>query len=529
MEEDAKSVGDYVDIVKRRKWSIVLPIVILFAIAFVVALLLPRTYRSTSTILIEDQDIPRDFVVSTIQGFAEERLQAINQRIMSATRLIEIMNRFNLYQDLRRKMTVEEIVELMRKDIKFQTISSNVIDRRTGQPSMATIAFTLSYDGKEPQVVQQVANQLASLYLEENLKTRAEQTAGASRFLEEEARSMQAKLTDLDGKIAAFKARNINALPELVQVNFQSLDRVEQDLSRLKDDLKSLKSKEEYLQIQLATMPTDAASQDKNLLRELKAKLLTLQSRYSDKYPDVTKTKEDIAQLEKRIASSPPDSPSRPKKLTSVADQPDNAAYVALASQLASVESDIDSVKRQIIDAQNKREDYEKRTQAGPRVEESYKALMTERNNAQLKYDDLMKRVMEAKVAQGLEKQQMGERFTLIDPARLPEKPISPNVPAILLIGAFLGIAGGVGNVSLREFGDQSVRTPGALAAATGLPVLGAVPLIVTEEDRQAARARRRKVLAVIAVLCIVAIVSFHFFVMDLDVFWAKLSRRLML
>lgn len=528
MEEDARTVGDYLDIVKRRKWSIILPIVVLLAIAFAVALLYPRTYRSTSTILIEDQDIPRDFVVSTIQGFAEERLQAINQRIMSATKLMEIMNRFNLYADLRKKMTVEEIIELMRDDIRFQTISSNVIDRRTGQPSTATIAFSLSYDGRDPQLVQQVANQLASLYLEENLKTRAEQTAGASRFLEEEANTIQEKLTQLDAKIAAFKARNINALPELAQVNYQSLERAEQDLSRLKDDLKSLREKEEYLQIQLASVPTDAASQDKALLKDLKAKLVTLQSRYSDKYPDVIKTREDIAQLEKRIASAPPDTPARQKKLTSVADQPDNAAYVTLASQLASVQSEIDSTKRQIIDTQNKRDDYERRTAAGPKVEESYKALMVERTNTQMKYDDLMKRVMEARVAQGLEKQQMGERFTLIDPARLPEKPVKPNVPAILLIGAFLGIAAGAGNASLREHGDKSVRSAAALSEATGLPVIGTIPRIVTDDDRHTVRARRWKVAAVAAVVCILAVVLFHFFVMDVEVFWATLSRRLM-
>ena len=139
-----------------------------------------------------------------------------------------------------------------------------------------------------------------------------------------------------------------------------------------------------------------------------------------------------------------------------------------------------------------------------------------------------MKRVMEAKVTQGLEKQQMGERFTLIDPARFPERPVNPNVPAILLIGLFLGIGGGVGNISLRERGDLSVRSPVELAALTGHPVLGVVPLIVTKEDRQRTRSRRNKALLAVGILCVAAILFFHFFVMDLDVFWAMLSRRLM-
>ena len=132
----------------------------------------------------------------------------------------------------------------------------------------------------------------------------------------------------------------------------------------------------------------------------------------------------------------------------------------------------METVRRQIDEMSKKRDEYYRRMEASPRVEESYKALMSERNNTQLKFDDLMKKTMEAKVAQGLEKEKMGERFTIIDPARLPEKPVKPNVPAILLIGLFLGIGAGVGTASLKEFSDQSVRNPNTLTTITHLPVL---------------------------------------------------------
>ncbi len=154
---------------------------------------------------------------------------------------------------------------------------------------------------------------------------------------------------------------------------------------------------------------------------------------------------------------------------------------------------------------------------------------MVQRNNDQVKYDELMKRVMEARVAQGLEKEQMGERFTLIDPARLPEKPVKPNVPAILLIGLFLGIGSGVGTLSLREYSDQSAQHPEQLGNGTSHFVLGSVPLIVTEDDRRRARNRRTKVAVAIGVGVVVAIILFHFLVMDLEVLWAKISQRLMM
>ena len=302
MEDDVRTINDYIGILRRRKWALVLPVVIILVIALVAAVTWPRTYRSTSTILIEEQEIPREFVITTVTGYADERLQSINQRIMSTTRLLEIINRFNLYTDLRKRMTTEEIVEIMRKDIKFATISADVMDKKgtaRSQTAMpVTIAFTLAYEGKDPQTVQQVANVLASLYLEENLKTRERQSAGASKFLEEEAQGLQRNLADLDAKIAIFKAKNINAVPELLQVNYQGLDRAERDLDQLKDQLKTLKEKEQYFQTQLASIPTESTDQDRNLLKELRAKLVQLESRYSDEYPDVKKTRMDVAALE---------------------------------------------------------------------------------------------------------------------------------------------------------------------------------------------------------------------------------------
>ena len=160
-------------------------------------------------------------------------------------------------------------------------------------------------------------------------------------------------------------------------------------------------------------------------------------------------------------------------------------------------------------------------------MEEKYRALMEERNSLVAKQDDMMKKVMEAKMSQGLEKEQMGERFTLIDAARLPERPIKPNIPAILLIGAFLGIGAGVGTASLWEFSDRSIRTLEDLGDVTGLPVLGGIPMIIDDEERTK-KARRRWVLyASILVILGGGVLAFHFLIMDLDIFWLKLMHKL--
>jgi polysaccharide chain length determinant protein (PEP-CTERM system associated) len=389
---------------------------------------------------------------------------------------------------------------------------------RTGRPTAATIAFTVAYEGRNPAVVQQVANVLASLYLEENLKVREQQTEGATKFMEDERRAVEEQLAEIDKKIAAFKQKHVDALPELAQYNLQIIDRLDQDIVRLKNQLKELREKEHYLQTQLASVPPDASNPDKDRLRELRVRLVDLQSRFTDDYPDVKKTRIQIAELEKKlkVAGQNP-----------VDNRPDNPAYVTLSAQLSSTRSEIDSVKRQINSFEAKRDDYHRRISRSPRVEESYRALMAQRNNLQMKYDDLTKKYMETKVASGLEKGQMGERFTLIDAARLPEKPVFPNVPAFLLIGLVLGIGAGVGSAALKEFSDQSVRSAEDLSKALSLPVLAVIPDILTAEGEAKSRMKVRYILIGIVAAAVALAVIFHFFVMDLDILWAKIARRM--
>lgn len=190
---------------------------------------------------------------------------------------------------------------------------------------------------------------------------------------------------------------------------------------------------------------------------------------------------------------------------------------------------DIESNRRLIREYRTKSDTYRKRVAVSPRVEEGYKALFIERANYQQKYDDLARKYLETKVASGLEKEQMGERFVIIDAARMPERPISPNFPAILIVGLLLGIVSGVGLAAFNELRDQSIRQVESLAAAISFPVLGFIPLFVNHEAMARSRARLRLVLVGFVLFLATGSVLFHFFVMDLDLVWVKLARRLML
>lgn len=518
MEIEVKTAQDFFDIMKRRRWSIIVPAGAVFIIAAIAAFCWPPVYRSTATILIEEQEVPREFVTTAVTAYADQRLQSINQRIMGTTKLLEIITKFKLYDDLKNKWTSEEIIDNMRKDIRFNTVNADVIDPRTGQPRPATIAFTVSYNGKNPVVVQQVASELTSLYLEENLKDREKQSQGTSKFLEEEMKTVQAQLADFDSQIKTYKQGHLNSLPDLTQMNLQSLENLEREIVSLNYQLRTLKEKESDIQTELSTMPTDAANQDKTRLSELRVRLGEMKTRLTDEHPDVIKTKGEIAELMKQLRAAGRDTAD---------NKPDNPAYITMSSQLAGIKSEIESAKRQIETLSRKRDDYKKRIAASPVVEEGYKNLMVQRNNLQLKYDDLSKKFMEAKVSNGMEKEQKGERFTLIDAARLPEKPVSPNIPAILLIGLVLGLGSGVGVAALNEQGDQTARTPEMLARVTSFPVLAGIPEIVTWEDVARQKTKRKRAIICTVLILVISPVLFHFLVMDLDIFWAKALREM--
>jgi polysaccharide chain length determinant protein (PEP-CTERM system associated) len=470
MEAQEMNLGDLRAILLRRRWALILPAGVVFLLAVVVAFVLPSVYRSSATILIEEQEIPVDLVQTTVSSYAQQRLQGINQRIMSTSKLLEIIKSLKLYPELQGKENPDEIAAIMRKDIALDFIQAEVVDPKTGRASTATIAFSLTYYGKDPTQTQKVASVLSSLFLEENLKVREKTVREASSFLEDEANNVKNEMAEIDRKIAQYKEEHINELPELLQVNMQSLQNIEMNSDRLSEQMRGLREREGYLNSQLASIPQNQGQMQKNRLEELQLQLNNLKTRFSDQYPDVIALKSEIAKLEAEEQGK------RNGGAVQQDGMADNPAYINLAAQLASTRSEIASVSKQIAANEEKISYYRKLIEATPKVEEFYRTLISERDNLQHKYSELRQKHMQAQVAQGLEKNQQGERFSLIEPPLLPEKPSKPNRLAIILIGVVLGIGAGVGMAAMLEFSDQSIRDPEALSRLTSCPVLVTIP-----------------------------------------------------
>ena len=578
MDDNKKDFKEYLDLFRRRKAQILVPMAVILIVGILVAFLLPPVYRSTATILIEEQEVPPDLVRSTVTSYADQRIETIKHQVMTRSNLWKIVEQYGLYIGERRRKTTEEVLGRFVDDIKIQVISAEVVDRRTGQQTHATIAFTLAYDGETPQLAQKVANELTSLFLSENLKTRSRESQETTVFLKSQAQRLYGHIQDLEKKISAFKENAKGALPELTQLNMQLLNQVDQELINVDSQVRALEEKKISLEGQLATLkpntPIITTSGERILdeeerlkalraqyassasylspqhpdlikmkreldalekevgeaggtdeltkqLTDARANLLALLERDGEEHPDVIRTRKVIASLEKEIAQAKPAS----KEAGSV--KPENPAYIMTQSQLSSTVHDLEALKTTQAKMKARTEDLAQRLEKTPMIEQEYLDLVRDRDNSAEKYREIRSKLVEAQVSEVLENQQKGERFSLIDPPALPEKPEKPNRSVIGVLSLVLAAAGGIGYGAAAENLDHSVHTAQALGVISQAPPLSVIPYMPNSDDRRRSVRIKRRLIGGSVGLLIVSVIAIHFFWLPLDVLWFVVLRKL--
>jgi len=577
MEE--KQFSDYVGAFRRQKIACGVIFSTLFALSLAFALLWPPVYRSTATILIEEQEIPMDLVRSTITSFAAQRLQTISQRVMTRVHLLEIIKKFDLYAQVRKQATTDEIIERMHEDISFQSINAEVIDPRSGQPTRATIAFSLSFDGQNPALAQKVSNEITSLYLEENIKNRSQKTAETAEFIRAEADQMAAVAGELENKLSAFKKANFKELPEQKQLMSQMLERSAKEVEDIDMQIRSLQERNTLIDSQLLQIspekPSDEGqriSSPADRLKSLRTAYIGLSARYSEKHPDVVKVRQEIEALELKVgqvdstreqahelaalrekrlelagkyAESHPDIVVLDKKIASLAAasdrhsrvrktaptvaaaESDNPVYLNLLAQKEAAAFEITGLAQRRADLRQKIQDYERRLLETPEVERQYMVLARDWDNAASRYRELKAKLMEAEIAQQLERKSKGERFSIIEPPLLPEKPIKPNRALIAWLGFALALAASFAYVFVREAFDTTLRTSRRVSAVAGTPPLAVIPWLDDRSLEPPANTRRVLVaVGVLAVLSMLALILAHWLWIPLDVLWFRGLRK---
>jgi polysaccharide chain length determinant protein (PEP-CTERM system associated) len=532
MEEHVLTPQECFAILNRRKWLIIIPFCCIAIVAGLVAWQMPAIYMSKATVMIEQREIPAQYVVSSQTSYAEQRMQNIKQRTLTSRQLQELIKEYNLYMEDRGNRTIDEILAKMRKNITLKPIHVNL----AGRGGTATIAFTLSYEGKNPKKIQKVTDRIVTLFLKEDLKERTDQSSSTLEFLRKEMVKLKTQLAEAEERMAGFKKQHADSLPELYQFNMQTVSSVDLTTAQARETLRTLKEKKEELEEQLANTTVDLETEMLGQIREnedekrlalLKMELINLKTQFSDLYPDVKKLQHEIDDLTLTIEQRKMKDKAATTSMPEVKEVVRNPAHVTLSAKLASLKSDIRSAQNQIRNLDKKKEEYRGRLAAAPDVEAEYNEIVTERTNLTGKYKEMQAKMMEAKVAHALESQQKGERFTLIESATLPEKPFKPNRMAIVMIGFVLALGAGVGLAAIAEFADDSVRDPLALERISGFPVLTSIPFIVTREERVKAFKLRIGGVATAVTAMVIVVFLFDAYVMDLNIFISKVIRKL--
>jgi polysaccharide chain length determinant protein (PEP-CTERM system associated) len=498
------SVEHYLRLLYHRKW-LVLGVFLPISIGTLVfAYRLPNSYTSETVILVDPQKVPETYVKPTVTGAIHNRLGTLSQQILSATRLQKIIENFNLYPEERRKLAREDVIARMRSDIGPVSIVSNF----GSAGSQDLQAFRISYTGKDPHLVAQVTNQLASLFIEENLKAREQQATGTTEFLQNQLQNTRRSLEELEAKLGAFKRRHVGELPEHQTASMQILGQLQAQLQTVNESLNRAEQQKTYLQSMMfqsapvvdldESAPRGPAGPQREVpgppprttLNNARAQLEKLLTRYSEEHPDVRRARRVLEEEEKAAAVAPPmPAEPKPEELRPVETKRVPRRVVRTANPV--LQAQLQAVDAEIVKHQEEQQRltklvgvYRSRLEAIPVREQEMADLVRDYEMSKVHYQQLLEKQLSAETATQLEIRQKGEKFTILDPAQVPERPSGPNRMMINAAGSLAGLGLGFLLAVATEFLGMSITSAEQLAAVTGLTVLEVVPVIQTRADR---------------------------------------------
>jgi len=501
MQKAAQEINprDIIEIVLRRRWWIIVPFCLSMIVGICLAIMLPRIYSAKTIILIQPQKVPANYVQSVVSTDIDSRLNILKQQILSRSNLEKIIQDFNLFSEPKyENMFVEDKINELRKKISIELIfPDETRDSRRFQPRDQD-AFSISFKGKDPEKVLKITNSLTSYVIDANLKARATEAIGTSNFLQEEVDSIQIELAEKEKTLKEYREKYMGGLPQQLETNLRMLDRLQERLNARKIDLINVKNKLAILENQISEgdILLNRSSEEPLTLEEAKVRLAYSETRYTDKHPDVIRYKKMITEMKK-------------KNKNNDKDTSDGAPYIPinLRIQKQQYKAEIETYMADISNLTSQIRDYQKRVEDTPRKEQELLLVERDYNNIKKTHNELLSRKLEAEISLNMEKKQKGEQFQIIDPATLPEKPISPNMKMLFLLTLVAGPNIGLGLIFLLEYLNTSFRNPEDVESYLDLSVLATLPIVYHEKDQR--RQRLGLVLSILSVMlsCVLLIV----------------------
>jgi polysaccharide chain length determinant protein (PEP-CTERM system associated) len=488
---------DVAQIAWRRKWLILIPAVLISAGVVVWTYNLVDQYRSEAIILVVPPRVPEEYVRPTVTSRVEDRLQSLRQQIVSRTRLERIILDFDLYADERRTGIMEDIVDNMRDAIGIDPIRGD--------------AFRVSFTNEDPRMAMRVAERLATLIIDESLRDREVLAEGTNQFLEAQLEEARRLLIDNEQKQLEYRRRHEGQLPTQLSANLQGLNNTEMQLQQLAESVSRDRDRRLLLERALAdatsaeAMPAPAGSGPQTAAQALagaEQALTAMRLKVTEEHPDVVRLKRTIAELQ---AQADAEALNRP--VSGAASSPAELARANRITELTRQIEDLDKVLAQKAESEKRLLErlasYQARIEATPSRESELTDLTRDYSTYQANYRNLLAKKQDSQLAANLERRQIGEQFRIIDPARLPQRPYSPNRPRYYLMGILAAMAVAFGLAGLVEYLDRTMRSEDDVRAALQVPVLATVPMVFDTSAR-----RRQRWLLAASVTTVVILAS---------------------
>jgi polysaccharide chain length determinant protein (PEP-CTERM system associated) len=510
---------DYARIAWRRRWYIAIPAVVVASATAVVSVFLPNWYRASTSILIIPQRVPENFVRPTVTADLNERLNMITQQILSRTRLERIIQEFNLYERERKNKIMEDVIDQMRRDINV-----NVAKPRSRRDDVNS--FSVSFEAHDARTAMRVTERLASLFVQENLEDRELLADQTDQFLKVQLEEARRRLVDQEKRLQEFRQRNNGRLPDHVTSNLQLLQGAQARLQSIAESSNRDRDRLFALDKALAEMPPVTSQTTQNAvaprssggnqaaagttaaqqLELARGELRNLQLRLKPEHPDIGRAKRVVAELEKKAdeeALQQPLSAVTPAPIiNTVVDRAAQQRADQMRLEMNEIRARLETERREAQGLQQAIGELTGRVQAGPALQSQLTELMRDYETLQDGYTALLKKSEESKIAVNLERRQIGEQFKVIDGARLPERPISPDRFRINMFGILGGLALGLGLVGFLEYRDTSFKTDDDVMTTLALPVLAVIPVMTNAGERRHARRRKLLLAASASVTC---------------------------
>jgi polysaccharide chain length determinant protein (PEP-CTERM system associated) len=504
MKIGIKSAGDFLSLLIRRKWWVIVPA---FALSCIVAILvqqLPKIYVSESLVLVRPRDVPEMFVMDLISGTAQQRLRSIQQTVMSRNNTVAILTEFKNKLPEFQSLNMDEAVTKLRSQMDIQF---DMVPDARGNPTISS--FRIQFEHKNPAVARDIAAKLTTLFIEQDSRTRETHVFGTTEFLQAELDKKELEMSASDEKLKVLKESYQPELPQQLEANLRALDRYSDEKRQNAEAMEHLRVQQSILQEKMAATPqylseAEVAGPKKKenpFIEEYKKLDLNLKRLKASvppgsTLPDLEMTRLQMEGLKKQI---PPDEfeaamKEEEEEKKGTEKKVDNPQYIALNQQARLMNTEISRIEKDKALIETNYRKYSARVDATPKAELKLSEVLRENIDIRGEYERLKGKLTEAKLAESLESKQRGDQFMVLDPANFPIEPSKPNKWKVLIIGFLICLGIGVGLALLSDVMRQRVWTQSEVESFWGVPVMIDIPEIITDGDVAVAQRRRRVV-----------------------------------